>query len=113
MRVTKALDKIYNGHNNPVVFTFQFEGDFATDGLNNFTKISVQIDDQEINTTDHPDELMIESTAVLKLVPKNRTFATEGEFMPVIIGFNDMYPDGYVLNDDEYSKLPNGVFVTS
>lgn len=95
---------IYKGRDNDVVFKFTFSGDFAELGLNNFSRISVEIGG-ELYDTDGA-EVSIKSATELSLNCGMATQLTAGtSYKPEIVGYNITYDDGYVLSKSGASGL--------
>lgn len=97
---------VIKGRDNPVIITFSFNGDFAADQLNTFTRIELTIfaDTDEVYSTDNtPQQLFIVNGNQLRLVIGDTTALERGNYNYQIIGFSPIYDDGYELHG---SKRP-------
>jgi len=91
--------------NNEVEIAFTFTGDFAENGLSNFTNIQLTIGGETYTTTSNPSELYLNGNNALVLNIGSVTALAVGSYKPEIIGFSATYPDGFVLACDSVSKI--------
>lgn len=96
---------IIKGRDNPVVMTFAFVGEFAADGLSNFTDITVQVGGETYSTITDPNQLFTASNTELRLKIGDTTTLADGTYMPEVIGFSATYDDGYLLSGEKKRKL--------
>ena len=96
---------IIKGHDNAVVFTFMFDGEFAALGLNNFTRITIDIGAESYDSTIDVDKLKISSPEDLILSIGDTTTLDSGNYTPTIIGYSATYDDGYVLNSPDKKMI--------
>ena len=88
---------IYLGKDNPVIVEFSFTGDFATDGLSNFTDIQVTIGDETYTLLINPSNIVVNSNTELRILIGDTTSLGEGAYSIKIVGVSATYDDGYVL----------------
>lgn len=96
---------IVKGKGNPVVFSFTFKNDFATDGLSAFSEIKVNIGSESYSTIDNPDLLFLNGNFELRLKIGDTTSLDAGRYTPEIIGYTAEYDDGYVLSNTSIKPL--------
>nr|WP_136252890.1 hypothetical protein [Ningiella ruwaisensis] len=94
---------IVKGHDNPVVLLFDFDGDFATSGLNNFNRIVVEIGNESYDTDG--DYVDIHSDTELRIRIGTQTSLPEGEHKLTIIGYSTTYTNGYELTSDDVMRI--------
>lgn len=102
---------IYKGYDNPVVFEFTFSGEFATDGLSNFTSMTVNIGTESYTTDGTPSQLFLNGNNELRLKIGDITALEVGSYQPEIIGYSATYDDGYLLNSSLNRQLAESVKV--
>jgi len=102
-------NEIYKGFDNSVVMTFSFSGEFAVDGLSNFTNITLNIGDEFYSTNLTPDQLFINGNSELRLKIGDTTTLESGSYRPEIVGFSATYDDGYLLNGALKKALPSNI----
>jgi len=98
-------NEIYKGFDNPVVFTFAFTGEFAANGLSNFTDITLDIGGESYSTVTTPNQLFLNGNNELRLKIGDTTALIAGSYKPEIVGFSATYNDGYLLNGALNKKL--------
>ena len=96
---------IIKGKDNPVEFKFTFSGDFETNGLNNFTRITVTLGNETYATDDATIKLFVDSPTELRLTCGDVTALDAGYYTPIIVGYNAIYDDGYELNGRNKRKV--------
>lgn len=102
-------NEIYLTFDNPVVFEFTFTGEFATNGLSNFTNITLDIGGESYSTTGTPSQLFLNGNNELRLKIGDTTALTAGSYRPEIVGFSATYDDGYLLNGALNKKLSSNI----
>lgn len=95
----------------PVIMTFTFDGEFATDGLSNFDEIVLVIGGETYSTVSDPDELYHLNSSELTLSIGDSTSLEKGIYLPNIRGYNIKYNDGYILNSPCFNRLGNPIIV--
>lgn len=110
MKFATGFNRVLLGKDNEVKINFTFEDDFAVRGLDNFTEIVVEIDGERWSSIEHPDFLRIESNK-LELSIGDITLVSEGVYFPLIVGYNDIYDDGYELSSDCKNELAQPIIV--
>ena len=93
---------IIKGRDNPVRMSFTFSGDFAEQGLNSFTRVEIKLGDsvysETYDTVANPTLLKIlNSGTTLELSIGDTTNLAVGSYTPQIIGYSNVYDDGYEL----------------
>ncbi len=88
---------IYLGRDNPVIVEFSFTGDFANDGLSNFTDIQVTISDETYTLLLNPTNIIVSSDTELRILIGDTTSLTAAAYPIKIVGVSPVYDDGYVL----------------
>ena len=89
---------IIRGRDNPVVISFSFnEGDFTDQGLNTFSEITVTLRDTTYSTLNDPDKVIIENNTDLKLILGTDSSLEKGSYLPIILGYSNVYTQGYEL----------------
>lgn len=89
---------IIKGRDNPVIISFKFnEGDFTELGLNTFSEIKVTLRDITYSTLTDPDKVIVENNTDLKLILGADSSLVEGSYLPTILGFSNVYTQGYEL----------------
>lgn len=102
---------IYKGFDNPVVFTFSFSGEFATNGLSNFTEITLDIGGENYSISGTPANLFLNGDNELRLKIGDTTALDVGSYRPEIVGFSATYDDGYLLNGALNKQLDTNIKV--
>jgi len=88
---------IIKGRDNPVTISFSFnEGDFSELGLNTFSDIQVTLGDNTYTVQNNPDVVTISNANELKLNLGREDLKT-GSYLPIILGFSNVYVQGYEL----------------
>ena len=86
------------GRDNPVEISFSFdEGDFKELGLNTFSEIRVTLGSETYSTIDNPSQLFISNNVDLIVNIGNDTSLEEGHYLPEIVGYSNVYTQGYEL----------------
>lgn len=89
---------IIKGRNNPVRIQFSFKGDFQQQGLSSFSRVELTLGNESYNTLDNPTEIKIlEQGFVLEINIGMATLLPNGSYMPEIVGYSNVYTDGYEL----------------
>lgn len=88
---------IIKGKDNPVIFTFNFTGDFAAEQLASFDRITVQLGAELYDTSSQPSILFLVGSNQLRLKIGDTTQLAPGGYTPEIIGYSADYDDGYLL----------------
>ena len=88
---------VYLGRDNPIIVNFTFTGDFANDGLSNFTDIQVTIGDETYTLLVNPANVIVSSDTQLRILIGDTTSLSPGGYQIKIIGISAIYDDGYVL----------------
>ena len=101
---------IYVGEDNPVVFEFSFLGEFAQNGLNSFTYVTVELGG-ETYQSDTDAELFVNSPTELRLNIGTTTSLTDGEYLPTIKGYSPTYPNGYLINGEKKRLLQSVIVI--
>lgn len=102
---------IYKGFDNPVIFEFVFTGEFSTDGLSNFTYMSVEIGGETYTTNGTPDQLFLNGNNELRLKIGDTTTLDAGSYRPEIVGFSATYNEGYLLSGALNKQLDSTIKV--
>lgn len=92
---------IIKGKDNPVVIEFSFTGDFYQNGLNTFARLTLQIGDEIYDTSIDTDYLKIIDNNTLHLIIGDHTQLEPDKYVLTIIGYSNVYNDGYVLTSNE------------
>ena len=87
---------VVRGKDNPVAIKFYFRGEFAELGLNNFSRIVVNID-SETYDSDLTNKVAIIAADELRLRIGYVTSLAAGEYQATITGYSTTYNDGYEL----------------
>lgn len=101
-------DTLYPPLDNTVEIQFTWSGEFATDGLDNFTNITLKLqgDTQTYSTQGTPGQLVKVSNTRLSLRIGDSTTLPTGEYQADIIGFNNTnYNDGFLLTGIDNARL--------
>ena len=101
---------IIKGRDNPVVFVFEFTGDMAANGLNNFSAITVDVGVESYNLT---NAVSVVDKNTLSLNIGSATSLADGNYNPEIIGVSATYPNGFLLTGCKKKTLAGFVTVTS
>jgi len=88
---------IYLGKDNPVIIDFSFTGEFADNGLSNFTDIQVEIGSESYSLSGNPSNVVVSSATELRILIGDTTSLTPAAYPIKVIGINAIYDDGYVL----------------
>lgn len=91
---------IIKGTDNTVEVNFKFTGDFAENGLNTFTEVKFTVGGETYSTVNNPQNLYIVSYEDYQSLVLDISMVTtlgEGHYLPEIIGYNNIYDDGYIL----------------
>lgn len=91
------LNIIYKGNDNPVVIAFTFTDDYEDDGLLNFTDILVVVGGESYTLLLTPENVTVVSATELRIKIGDTTSLSAGRYQLTIVGFSDIYDDGYVL----------------
>lgn len=88
---------IIKGRDNPITISFSFDkGDFSELGLNTFSDIQVTLGDRTYTVQNHPDLVVISNSNDLKLNLGGEDLQV-GSYLPIILGFSNVYTQGYEL----------------
>ena len=98
---------IIKGNDNPVIFNFDFTGDFAADQLDAFTDIQLTIGDESYSTLTNPTLLFKETNKQLRLKIGDITALAVGSYAAEVVGFSADYDDGYLLSGRKKPLLQN------
>jgi hypothetical protein len=90
---------VYLGKDNPVIIDFTFTGDFAVDGLSNFTDIQVDIGGEQYTLILNPTNVIVSTDTQLRVLIGVDTALSVGAYSIKITGISATYDDGYVLTD--------------
>lgn len=88
---------IYLGKDNPVIIEFTFTGDFADNGLSNFTDIQVTISDETYTLLLNPTNVVVNSNTELRVLIGADTSLDVGFYTLSIVGVSATYTNGYNL----------------
>ena len=99
------LNRIVKGTDTPVSFVFSFTGDFAADGLNNFTDIEVALGSETYTLASNPTNVIVESQTELRLVIGSVTSLSSGYYDPVITCISSTYQNGIRLTGPSNRKI--------
>lgn len=89
---------IMKGRDNPVEISFSFsEGDFKELGLNTFSEVTVTLGSKTYSTTDNPSQVYVSNNSDLVINVGSDTSLEIGTYLPEIVGFSNVYPNGYEL----------------
>jgi len=91
---------IIKGTDNRVNIVFTFTGEFTTNGLNEFTRITLALGNETYDTSVNTDELVIVSDTELSLRISDSTSLAAGFYLPTIKGFNSTFNDGFPLTSE-------------
>ena len=90
-------NRVYLGTDTPVIITFVFSGEFAADGLSNFTDIKIDIGGELYTLLLNAANVVVTSNTELRLLIGTDTALTAGKYDVVITGVSATYDDGFVL----------------
>lgn len=107
---------IIKGFDNPVIIDFVFYDDMAEQGLLNFTEVKVVLGEEEYSSLDNngsvsinsPTELVLDVGLLTNIQPST-LLSTKRTL--TIIGINDNYPNGYVLQSPDIDLLKYPVII--
>ena len=102
-------NKIVKGRGNEVALKFEFKPPFRQLGLNNFTKIEVEIDGTTYDT-DGPEVTIITAKELHFSIGVD-TQLDIGEYEITVTGFNPKYSNGYELASNAICRLGKVVVV--
>jgi hypothetical protein len=108
-----VLNKIFPLTLNKVGLDFEFSGDFAIDGLNNFTELKLFIGQETYSTLDNPSNLVIRSKSKLVLDIAGITSLEDGPYFVKILGFLPNRELPYQLTSECGGELAHPVIVCS
>lgn len=100
-----SQNTVYLGKDNPIVITFTFTGDFATDGLSNFTDIQVTIGGESYTLLLNPANIVVQSNTELRVLIGTDTALAAGSYSITIVGVSATYDDGYVLSNCDLGRV--------
>jgi hypothetical protein len=95
-----AQNIIVKGTDKPVNIVFNFTEEFATNGLNEFSRITLQIGDEAYDTAVNTNQLVIVSSTELSLRISDSTALSVGRYPLTILGYNATFDDGFPLTSD-------------
>ncbi len=89
---------IMKGRDNPVEISFSFnEGDFEQLGLNTFSEVKVTLGSKTYSTIDNPSQVYVSDNTDLVLNLGSDPSLEVGNYLPEIVGFSNVYTNGYEL----------------
>ena len=91
------------GRNNPVSLDFFFDDSFSEMGLNNFTRIVVNIGDEEYSTD--TSAVSVHSITELRIRVGTETSLVAGSYPLTITGYSTTYTEGYELTSVDVSPI--------
>ena len=90
---------IMKGRDNPVEISFSFdEGDFKELGLNTFSEIKVTLGSNTYSTIDNPSQVFVSNNTDLTINVGADVALEKGSFLPEIVGYSNVYTQGYELS---------------
>ncbi len=98
-------NKVYKGNDNPIVLQIKFLGDYADNGLLNFTDISVTIGDETYTLIGNAANVKVVSATELHIAIGDVTNLAAGSYHIEVVGISNVYDDGYVLAKDGVDGL--------
>ena len=109
----RIQNRIYKGYNNPVIIDFVFYDAMSSQGLSNFTKMVVDIGNETYSTDTTPDNLYVEGDSLfLDIGEVTQLPVGTKEYTLTIIGYNNEYQSGYVLQSSENNILNYGITIS-
>lgn len=86
------------GRDNPVEISFSFdEGDFKELGLNTFSEIKVTLGSNTYSTIDNPSQVFVSNNTDLTINVGGDENLEKGSHLPEIVGYSNVYTQGYEL----------------
>lgn len=101
--MSRVQNVIIKGRGNPVSILFSFTDDFKTDGLNNFTRISIQVGDETYDTDSN--NVTIISNNELRFRIGTVTSLEKGYYDLTVTGYSPTYANGYELISPDVSTM--------
>jgi len=102
-------NRIVKGRGNPVALEFFFDGEFKAAGLNNFTRIVVEVGGETYDTDSASVD--IHSATELRVRIGGSTSLATGEYKLTITGYSATYTLGYELTSDEVCPIASVIVV--
>ena len=102
-------NRIVKGRGNPVALEFFFDGEFKAAGLNNFTRIVVEVGGETYDTDGN--FVAIHSATELRIRIGTQTALVVGEYPLTLTGYSATYTDGYELTSLDVSPVSSVVVV--
>lgn len=87
--------RLVRGTDTPIIINFDFDGEFAENGLNNFTNIEVKIGTETYSTQANPNDIIVQSKTQLRVKVGTLTSLEAGEHSITVTGYTATeYDDG-------------------
>ena len=100
-----AQDTVIIGKDNPVILVGNFNGDFAAEQFDTFSRITLSIGGENYSTDTTPQQLFVFNKNQLRLVIGDTTSLEPGRYDFELVGFSPTYDDGYLIHGEKRKIL--------